>query len=129
MKLSYFTENIPKTFALCLLTAFLFWGYGCPSRVPSLLHPDVRITRPELQIELDTIIATAEYRLASLDSQDQFRDIIFKNAMLMVQGGAINPVGVLTGLAALYGIGVAGKQVKDKIKKKQENEGNSKHVS
>lgn len=118
MKLSDITDNWPKAAALCLLTAILFWGWGCPSRVPSLLEPTRKITRPELQIELDTIIATAEFRLADLDRQDQFRDIIFKNALLMVEGGTLNPVGVLTGFAALYGLASAGKQVKDKLKKR-----------
>lgn len=119
MKLSTITDNWPKTIALILLTGFLFWGWSCPARVPSLVHPNQKITRPELQIELDTIIATAEFRLADLDKQEAFRDIIFKNALLMVEGGTLNPIGILTGLAALYGLTSAGKQVKDKIVKKK----------
>lgn len=121
MKLPKIIANWPKTVALFFLTALLFWGYGCPPRVPSLLDSTKRITRPELQIELDTIIATAEYRLASLDSQDQFRDIIFKNAMLMVEGGALNPIGIITLLAGLYGITRGGADIVKKVKKKQNN--------
>lgn len=118
MKLADLIDNWPKTIALILLTTFLFWGYGCPSRVPSLLNPAKKITRPELQVELDTIIATAEFRMADLDHQDQFRDIVFKNALLMVEGGTLNPIGILTMLAGLYGISRGVKDVKDKIKKK-----------
>ncbi len=117
MKFSGLIQNWPKAVALLLLTSLLFWGYGCPPRVPSLLDPAKKLTRPELQIELDTIIATAEYRLASLDSQDQFRDIIFKNAMLMVEGQALNPIGIMTLLAGLYGIGRGVKDIKDRVKK------------
>lgn len=117
MKPPKIIDNWPKALALFFLTSLLFWGYGCPSRVPSLLDSTKKLTRPELQIELDTIIATAEYRLASLDSQDQFRDIIFKNAMLMVEGGALNPIGIMTLLAGLYGITRGVKDVKDRIKK------------
>ncbi|MCK5616727.1 hypothetical protein KAR91_83470 [Candidatus Pacearchaeota archaeon] len=118
MKLSDLSVNWPKTIALITLTFLLFWGYGCPSRVPSLVTDGKNITRPELQIELDTIIATAEFRLAELDRQDQFRDIIFKNAMLMVEGGTMNPIGIITLLAGLYGISRGAKDLKDKVKKK-----------
>lgn len=118
MTLKNLTDNWPKTIAFTLLTVFLFWGYGCPPRVASLVEPQKKVTRPELQIELDSIIATAEYRLADLEKQEAFRDIIFKNALIMVDGGTLNPIGIITGVAALYGIGTAGKQVKDKIKKK-----------
>lgn len=121
MKLPKIIDNWPKTIALILLTAFLFWGYGCPPRVPSLLDRSTKITRPELQIELDSIIATAEYRLASLDRQEQFRDIIFKNATLMIQGGSLNPIGIMTLLAGLYGIARGGSDIVKKVKKKPEN--------
>lgn len=121
MKLSDLSINWPKTIALITLTVLLFWGYGCPSRVPSLITNGKNITRPELQIELDTIIATAEFRLAELDRQDQFRDIIFKNAMLMVEGGTMNPIGIITLLAGLYGVSRGAKDLKDRVKKKPNN--------
>jgi hypothetical protein len=121
MKLKDLSENWPKLIAILLLTAFLFWGWGCPSRVPSLLDKQKQVTRPELQVELDQIIATAEFRLADLDRQDRFRDLIFNNAMLMVEGGTLNPVGILTGLAALYGITRGGSDVVKRVKKRKEN--------
>lgn len=121
MKLSDLTDNWPKVIALILLTGFLFWGYSCQPSVQSLIDPAKKVTRPELQIELDTIIATAEFRLADLDQQQQFRDIIFKNAMLMVEGGAVNPLGVLTGLAALYGLTRGTGDIVKKVKKKKNN--------
>lgn len=115
MKILDYVDNWPKALALTTLTAFLFWGFSCPSRVPSLVTDGKKITRPELQIELDSIIATAEFRLADLDRQDAFRDIIFKNALLMIDGGTINPLGVITMLAGIYGITRGGKDIKDKI--------------
>lgn len=121
MKLSDLVDNWPKTIALVILTGLLFWGYGCPAQVASLMTPGKMVTRPELQVELDSIIATAEYRMASLDKQDHFRDIIFKNALLMVEGGALNPLGVITMLAGLYGVTRGAKDIKDKVKKKREN--------
>lgn len=121
MKLSDLSDNWPKSIALILLAGFLFWGFACPSRVTSLSVPGKKVTRPELQIELDTIIATAEFRLADLERQDQFRNIIFKNALLMVEGGTLNPLGVITGLAALYGLTRGGSDIVKKVKKKSNN--------
>lgn len=117
MKISNLKINWPKTFAITTLTILLFYGYACQPQVASLVHPGVKITRPELQIELDAIIATAEYRLAELDKQQQFQDIIFKNALLMAETGTVNPLGVITLLAGLYGVARGGQDLKNKVKK------------
>lgn len=117
LKISDFVQNWPKTIAILVLTALLFWGYSCQPQVRSLIHPDQKVTRPQLQVELDTIIATAEFRMADLDRQDAFRDIIFKNALLMVETGTINPLGIITLLTGLYGVTRGVKDVKDRIKK------------
>lgn len=110
-------QNWPKTIALIVLTALLFWGFGCPPQVKSLIQPGQMITRPELQVELDSIIATAEFRMADLDRQQQFRDVIFKNALLMIETGTINPLGIITLLTGLYGVSRGAKDIKDRIKK------------
>lgn len=118
MKIAELDINWPRTCSLIILTTLLFWGWGCPARVPSLITNGKKVTRPELQIELDTIIATAEFRMAKLDQQDQFRDIIFKNAMLMIEGGTLNPIGIITLLAGLYGVTRGAKDIRDRVKKK-----------
>lgn len=107
--------NWPKTIALIILTALLFWGYGCPSKTTSLITPGKKITRPELQIEFNTIIATGKMRLADLDQKDQFRDIIFENAVLMVKEGGVNPTGIITLLLGLYGAARGAKDIKDRV--------------
>lgn len=117
MKISDLVQNWPKTIALIILTALLFWGYSCQPEVRSLIHPDQKVTRPELQIELDSIIATAEFRMAQLDRQEAFRDVIFKNALLMAETGTLNPLGILTLLTGLYGVTRGAKDIKDRVKK------------
>ena len=118
MKISDLIQNWPKTIALITLTVLLFWGYGCPAKVDSLLHPDKKIVRAELQVELDTIIATAQFRMADLDKQEAFRDVIFQNAMLIVETGTLNPLGIITMLAGLYGITRGTQDIKNRIKNK-----------
>ncbi len=117
MKIADLQINWPKTIALSVLTFLLFWAHACKPEVASLVNPGVKITRPELQIELNAIIATAEYRLAELDKQQRFQDIIFKNALLMAESGSMNPMGVLTLLAGLYGIARGTQDLKEKVKK------------
>jgi hypothetical protein len=113
--------NWPKSIALIVLTALLFLGHSCQPETKSLIHPGERITRPELQIELDTIIATAQARMADLDKQEAFRDLIFKNVLIIGQTGTLNPVGILTLLTGLYGITRGAQDVKNRVKKKQNN--------
>lgn len=117
MKIADLEINWPKTIAIIVLTALLFWAYSCQPQVASLVTPGAKITRPELQIELNSIIATAEYRMAQLDQQQAFQDLIFKNALIMVEGGGINPVGIITLLAGLYGVARGGQDIKNKVKK------------
>lgn len=125
MKVSELSLNWPKSIALLIMTGLLFWGFNCQPKVTSLIDPQKKITRPELQIELDSIIATAEFRLASLDDQQQFRDIIFKNAMVMVEAGTLNPIGIITMLAGLYGITRGVKDAKDKVITKRKTNNNT----
>lgn len=118
MKLKELSQNWSQTVAIVILTLILFWGYGCPAKVPSLITEGKKVVRAELQVELDSIIATAEFRMADLDRQEAFRDIIFKNALLMVETGAINPIGIITMLAGIYGAVHGVKHLKDRIEKK-----------
>lgn len=118
IKIQTLVDNWPKTIAILVLTAILFWGYGCPPRTESLLADGKKVTMGELQMELDSIIATAEYRVADLKRQQAFRDVIYNNALLMVEGGAINPVGIITMLAGLYGVARGGSDIVQKVKKK-----------
>jgi len=121
MKISDLVQNWPKTIALIVLTALLFWGFGCPPTVRSLTTPGTMITRPELQIELDGIIMTAEARMADLDKQEEFRDLIFKNVLIIGQTGTLNPIGIITLLTGLYGITRGAQDIKKKVKKNSNN--------
>ena len=114
-KISDFEINWPKSIALIVLTALLFLGHSCQPETRSLIYPGEKVTRPELQIELDTIVNTAEVRMADLDRQEAFRDLIFKNALVIVETGTLNPLGIITLLTGLYGITRGVQDVKKKV--------------
>ena len=103
--------------------SFLLYVYGCEPKTKSLLDSCKLVNRKELQIELDMFINTAKVRMADLDKQEALRNIILQNALVIVEGQPFNPVGILTGLAAIYGITQGGrnvtKVVKNGVKKKK----------
>ncbi len=83
---------------------FVIYCYGCEPKTASLSNNGRRINRQELQLELDQFIGLAELRMVDLDKQDELRAIILQNALILVQGQPFNPLGILTGVATIYGI-------------------------
>ena len=106
---------------------FLIYAYGCEPRVRSLTDNRKLVNRQELQLELDRIMGIAELRLLSLDQQERFRSIILQNALVLVQGQPLNPVGIITAIAGIYGIAQGSrnvtKVVKNGITKRKVNNG------
>lgn len=98
----------------CLL---FVWAVGCPPRVASLINPAAKVTRPELLLEFDQLMAQFELKNLELERQEELRNYILKNALLIAQTETFNPIGLLTGLMAIYGVGSAAKSTKNAIKK------------
>ena len=69
----------------------------------------------------------AQIRMVDLDRQDKFKAIVLQNALILVQGQPLNPLGLLSAVAAIYGITQGSsnitKVVKTKRKKKRESNG------
>jgi len=115
-------EWLKKNWTLLLtgsvLCVFLFFGYACGPRTQSLIYDDKKVNRQELQLELDQLIGTAQIRMIDLEQQDQLRAIILQNALILVQGQPLNPLGIITALAGIYGITQGGKNITTVVKKK-----------
>lgn len=101
-----------------LIVGLLLYGYGCEPKVHSLTTERKWVNRQELQLELDQLITMAQFRVADLDRQEALRSIILENALILVQEQPVNPVGIITGIAALYGIMQGGRNVSNAVKKK-----------
>ena len=108
---------------------FVVYMWGCQVKTKSLTTPDKFVNRQELQLELDQVIGLAQLRMADLDQQEQFRAIILQNALILVQGQPFNAFGIISAVAALYGVTQAGSQVTRKVKsnisKRKANNGTS----
>lgn len=118
-----------KAIIVSILVCILFsiYCYGCEPQVKSLTSKTDLVNRQELQLELDQIITMAQLRMASLDQQDKFRAVVLQNALILVQGQPLNPLGIITAIASVYGIMQGSsnitKVVKEKRIKKRENNG------
>ena len=113
--------------AAVVTAGLLVYIYGCEPKVQSLNNRKRLVNRQELQLELDQLITMAQIRMADLDKQDQLRAVILQNALILVQGQPFNPLGLLTGVAAIYGLTQGGqnisKVVKKTVKRRKENNG------
>lgn len=109
--LSWLKKHSALIVSVLVTIGFFVFAYSCESKVESLNCGGVQVSRQELQLELDQFISLAQFRMADLDRQDQFKTLLLQNAMILVQGQPFNPAGMLTGLAAIYGIAQAGSNV------------------
>lgn len=107
---------------LCLV--LVFWFYGCESQVKSLIDPYKKVNRAQLQLELENLIASASVRVMDLDRQDAFKSALFKQAVLLAQGGTLNPVGLGLSLAAILGIGATVDDVRTRKRTKNQQPSN-----
>lgn len=110
-----------STVLITILTCigFTFYCYSCESKVRSLTDRNHFINRQELQLELDQIIGMAQLRMVSLDKQDELRAVILQNALILVQGQPLNPIGIITAIAAVYGAAQGGRKVISKVSNKR----------
>lgn len=97
-------KHLPLLTTVLVTVSILIFIYACEPKTQSLVYSDKRVNRQELQLELDQFIGLAQIRMVDLDKQEQLRAVILQNALILVQGQPFNPVGLITGVAALYGI-------------------------
>ena len=108
-------STIIITVLVCI--GFAIYCYGCEPKGLSLTSRNHFVNRPELQLELNQFIGMAQLRMADLDKQEELRAIILHNALILVQGQPFNPVGIITALAAVYGLAQGGRNVTKVVKR------------
>ena len=90
--------------AIIICIAALLWLYGCNSTVESMNTPGKMVTRPELKLEVDNYLATANLKFEDLNRQDAFKAELVKYGLVVAEGGTLNPVGVGMSLASILGL-------------------------
>lgn len=123
--MNFCSHNTGIVVGQLLCFAVLLWTYGCESKVASITTPSLRVSRSELQVEIETYLAIADLRFADLNKQDEFRDEIFRHATLWAQGGIVNPLGLALSLASIIGVGAT---VDNVTKRRRENQALRRYV-
>jgi len=123
----WIVKHLSTIIAFLVSVVFVVYMYGCQAKTTSMMRDNQKVNRQELQLELDQIIGLAKLRMADLDKQEEFRAIILQNALILVQGQPFNPIGLLSAIAAIYGIKQGGSNITKAIKtnrvKKKVNNG------
>jgi hypothetical protein len=89
---------------------------GCESSVTSPVNPPKRVTRVQLEAEVERLMVDVELAVEDLNKQDLFKQKLFEIGLAAAQGGTINPVGAGVTLLGILGIGaVADNRKKDSI--------------
>ena len=94
-----------ESIAVILVVVLLAIIFGCESKVNSILYPNNQITRDQLQLELNQLIATAEIKFGQLDRQDELKAALYQIGLVTAQTGTFNPIGLITTIAGIVGIG------------------------
>lgn len=119
--MKWLKSNLSIIVSVTIAGCLLFYAYGCEPKTKSLIDPTRKVTREEITQELDWLIATSKTAYTDLDKQIEVRNIIFQQGLLIAQGGAVNPVGVITTIMAVLGIGAATDDIRLRKKIKKES--------
>ena len=105
-KLKAFLNHQRYQVVFILVVGFLLsFFYSCSPKVLSIHSPPIKVSREGLDMEVESFLALASIRYAELERQDELRQLIFENAIAYSQGIPINPIGIATTIAAIFGIG------------------------
>lgn len=117
--LKFCNENHWYIIAGIFLSGLFFWGYGCESEVCSLINPDQKVNRLELENEVRYIVGKADALKVDLDKQDAIKQQLLDAANVIGSGGNINPSGLLNLVASIGGIsfGLSQRQKYNAVKK------------
>lgn len=105
-------------FALAVVVCIALGVYliGCQSSVTSPINPPKKVTRVQLDAEVELLIVNVELAIEDLNKQDLFKQKLFEIGLAAAQGGTINPVGAGVTLLGVLGIGaVADNRKKDSV--------------
>lgn len=125
--LKFCNDNHWYIIALFLFALLFFWSFGCESQVCSLLNPDQKVNRLELENEVHYLVGKANALKVDLDKQDAIKQQLLDAANIIGQGGNINPSGLLNLIASIGGIsfGLTQRQKLNAYKKNSTTTNNS----
>ena len=122
----WISKNQGACVAIVLNICILIWVIGCDSKVKAI-KSDKQITRTaftieynaeihRLQNEIQTLQETSNFSFAELDRLDEIKYKLFDAVAVATSTGGINPIGLVTLLGSIAGIGLGvDNRIKDKV--------------
>lgn len=115
-------HNQALAVAVVICLALGMYLVGCESSVTSPVSAPKKVTRPQLNIERDRVMADFKLAYENLTKQDVFKQKLFEIGLVAAQGGTVNPVGAGITLLGLLGLGsIVDNRKKDSIIKTLQN--------
>lgn len=111
-----FNHERYQTISLLIAAVLLIWFLGCEPKCKSIISLDRTVTRAELELEIESVITKANMGFASLEKQEQLRDLLFQQVLLGASTGQVNVLALMTSIGATLGLGAAA----DNIRKRKE---------
>lgn len=110
-------------FSAVVICLFLVvWGFGCEVTTTSPSNSGVKVTRSELDIEVEALAAKVENAYEDLSRKEAIRNAILEAGLAYASGQGVNPLGLASTLAGICGIGLAAdNRRKDAIIKSKTN--------
>lgn len=102
--LSFLNDQHWYIIATVLIIGFMLWIYGCQSQVASMIEPNKKVTRAELQLEADYLVGQIKVKMTDLDKQDAIKMLLLEQATIFGQTGTFNPTGLLNTCATIGAI-------------------------
>ena len=106
------SHNQFLTVAVVIVAVLMVWLFGCESTTQSPLRPETKVTRAELEVEVDMFKIKVQQSVKDLDRQDLFKQELFNIGVLFAQGGSVNPVGAGITLLSILGVGACADNVR-----------------
>ena len=114
--LTLFNHERYQSISVIVCSLLLLFFYGCEPKCNSIIQPNLQITRAELDMEVESIIAKANIGYSSLEQKEELRQLLFEQALTAASTGTVNPIAIITSVGALLGLGAT----VDNIRKRKE---------
>lgn len=105
-------HNVFLATAAAVVICLSVWLIGCESTTTSPFNPTQKITRDQLAIQVDSYNKQVELAVQDLDQQDVFKQYLIDSALVVAQGGTLNPMGIALGALGILGLGATADNVR-----------------
>ncbi|MBA7618970.1 hypothetical protein ES703_26302 [subsurface metagenome] len=112
---SFLNHERYQVVAAAIAIFLIVFGISCESRVRSISNPDLRISRDELNAEVEAFVTKATTKYRDLDRQDELKVLLYDKFMLWTATGVFNPVAILPTIFSILGVGA----VTDNVRKRK----------